>query len=67
MQAFLQDYEPVSNGKDGKVPSRVVVIARTAADIERYGNDARWTPLASDEGRLWTDDYANPLSILRSK
>jgi hypothetical protein len=27
-------------------------------------DDPRWTPLTSDGGRVWTDDFANVLEVL---
>jgi len=50
---------------DGAFQSTVVMIARPGADTEDILADENWRPLNSDGGRLWTDDYANPLSILR--
>jgi hypothetical protein len=39
-----------------------------APNEEAFGSlarDARWQPLASDGGRIWTDDFADLLSILK--
>jgi hypothetical protein len=44
--------------------SEVVLIARDKAALGELGADTRWSPLLSDGGRPWTDDYANVLSIL---
>jgi hypothetical protein len=48
----------------GNLSSEVVLIARDSAAFGELATDPRWTPLRSDGGPLWTDDYANLLSIL---
>ncbi len=45
--------------------SQVVVMAEDEAALQDIATDPRWTVLRTDGGTLWTDDYANPLSILR--
>lgn len=50
---------------EGATPSHVVLVAKTAAALGELAEDPRWSPLPSDGGRPWTDDYANPFSILR--
>jgi len=49
---------------DGAAASTVVMVARRDADIQGILNGGTWKAIKSDGGRLWTDDYANPLSIL---
>jgi hypothetical protein len=51
---------------DGAAASRVVMIARPGADIADILANGNWQVVEDDGGRLWTDDYANPLSILRA-
>lgn len=55
-----------SQHADGAVASRVVMVARPGADINDILDQGGWRAVQSDGGRLWTDDYANPLSILRA-
>ena len=43
----------------------VVMLARDAADFAELAADPRWEVLEDDGGRLWTDDHADLLSILR--
>lgn len=59
-----QLYEGSGNGV-GDAASRVVVMARNEEDLAPLDATGKWEPLASDAGRLWTDDYANLLSVLR--
>ena len=66
LKAWSQRYSPEGNGADGQnLPSVVVVMANSEAPTQDIADDSRWQPLTSDGGRLWTDDFANPLSILR--
>ena len=66
MVSLIQNY---SASKDsaakGDLSSRVVVMAQSEADLQDLRQDSRWIALPSDGGDVWTDDYANPLSILR--
>ena len=50
----------------GHSGSRVAALARSRADLEAAGIKEDWAPLASDGGTVWTDDFANPLSILNA-
>ena len=66
LRAWIQRYNPDGNGVDGQnLPSVVVVMAQSEDAAKDIAGDDRWQPLVSDGGRLWTDDFANPLSILR--
>lgn len=59
--------DPGNLAKDpGHSGSRVAALARTPADLDAAGIGAGWQPLASDGGTVWTDDFANPLSILNA-
>jgi len=49
----------------GYYHSDVVLITRTADDALPLMENVDWAPLASDGGEIWTDDKANPLSILK--
>ncbi|MCB1335603.1 MAG: fused MFS/spermidine synthase [Roseivivax sp.] len=48
----------------GASHSQAIMIARPGTNLAEMEGDKRWRPIHSDGGRLWTDDYANPLSIL---
>ena len=63
--ARIQDYNaPVLKTFNDDFSSLVVVMAGTDDAMQDLARDARWVPLTDDGGALWTDDYANPLSIL---
>lgn len=49
----------------GYRPSDVAMIARHPADVAALLDSGYWEPLESDGGAVWTDDKANPLSILK--
>ena len=56
--------KPATNG-DGYRASDVVIIARDPSHVDPLLQSGRWTKLESDAGPVWTDDKANPLSILK--
>jgi len=45
--------------------SDVAMIARDPADVAALIETGAWQRLRSDSGPVWTDDKANPLSILK--
>ncbi len=45
-------------------PSDVVVMVKNENDLAALDASGNWDQLESDGGRVWTDDYANLLSIL---
>lgn len=50
----------------GKAPSVWVVMARSREDLSALATDARWHPLAPRaRPAVWTDDFSNPLSVMR--
>ena len=49
----------------GHSGSFVAAIAKTEAAFDRLAGQPDWQPLNSDGGPIWTDDFANPLSILK--
>jgi SAM-dependent methyltransferase len=63
--ARMQSYRGNPEADRADVGSRVVMIAREEADFGGLGADPRWQRLESDGGRIWTDDFANLLSILQ--
>lgn len=65
MVARIQDYTAPNEGVNSDdFSSLVVVMAENEEALQSLAKDPRWVPLISDGGALWTDDYANPLSIL---
>lgn len=61
----IQDYPGQEAADPGDAPSRVVLLARSEAALGPLARDPRWTPLAPDGGPIWTDDFADLLSILK--
>lgn len=51
--------------KPGLQVSDVVMIARTPADVAPLTKSANWEEIISDQGPVWTDDRADPLSIIK--
>jgi hypothetical protein len=47
------------------VPSEVMILARTEADLGPFASDSDWKVPAEGDFPLWTDDHANLLSALR--
>lgn len=45
--------------------SHVVIIGRNADHLAGFTAGVKWDALVDDGGRIWTDDYANLLTILR--
>lgn len=64
LTAWRQNHDEVTGDK-GYRPSDVAMIARTPGDAARILESGLWTSLASDGGPVWTDDKADPLSILK--
>ena len=64
MTGLLQNQTDGAELAQGLFPSKVMVIAADEAALADLKQDPRWLPVPSDGGRLWTDDYANLLSIL---
>ena len=64
LEARIQRYAGNAKNDPGDGASLVAAMARRAAAFGKLEHDGRWRPLVSDGGRLWTDDYANPLEIL---
>jgi hypothetical protein len=65
LAARFQDYAADGATEPGDTPSHVVMIAPNEEAFGSLARDARWQPLASDGGRIWTDDFADLLSILK--
>ena len=63
--ARMQKYKGNAKQDPGDSASRVVTLTRDVQALGDLGSDARWQPLQSEGGRLWTDDYAHLLSIIK--
>lgn len=63
--ARIQDYPGNEAADPGDMPSRVVMLARSEAALGPLARDPRWRDLVADGGPVWTDDFANLLSILK--
>ncbi|MFW6200210.1 MAG: spermidine synthase, partial [Gemmatimonadota bacterium] len=58
-------YEDEGDLERGVLPSQWVLMARETADFLPYV-DGRWRPLeAGPDSRVWTDDFADVLSVYR--
>jgi len=51
--------------EDGKAPSRWIVVARAATDLESLDLGPSWKPLAPSRMRAWSDDYVNVAGCFR--
>lgn len=65
LQIWRQNQTTPASNDPGYRVSDVVIIARNEKDAEAVTASGEWTKLASDGGPLWTDNKANPLSILK--
>ena len=63
--AWRQHQDTPASDEPGYRRSDVVMIARNAGDVAPLLATSLWTELKSDGGPIWTDDKANPLSILK--
>jgi hypothetical protein len=65
----LWQREPATAGSfaEGKFPSEWMVLARDRASLGALLQDSRWkAPVVRASTPLWTDDFSNILSVLRS-
>jgi hypothetical protein len=62
----IQRHRPtVAERRRGIDESTWALLARRAGDLGRPARDARWRDCRPDPAaRTWTDDYANPLSVV---
>ncbi|WP_316302585.1 fused MFS/spermidine synthase [Aliisedimentitalea sp. MJ-SS2] len=66
LRIWKNDHTLASGAIQGATGSNVVILARSETDAAAIlARDANWYEIQDDGGRLWTDDYANPLGILR--
>ena len=64
LSARVQHYQANVSEDPGDSSSSVVMIARSPDAFGELNDDPRWDVLESDGGRVWTDDYANLISIM---
>jgi len=68
LTAIAEDEQKISVEEEnaGKAPSAWVIVARTPDDLGPLLTDHRWRRLeARPAPRVWTDDFSNPLSVMR--
>ncbi|MCB2135140.1 MAG: fused MFS/spermidine synthase, partial [Rhodobacteraceae bacterium] len=65
LAARIQNYPGNPETDPGDTGSRVVMLARNEAALGDLASDTRWESLQPDGGPVWTDDFANLLSILQ--
>ncbi|HYT66793.1 MAG TPA: fused MFS/spermidine synthase [Vicinamibacterales bacterium] len=68
--AVLWQREPATAGSltTGKFPSEWMVMARDRSDLGALTRDPRWKPpVVPASTPLWTDDFSNILSVLRTE
>ncbi len=65
LTAHIQHYKGNVETDRADSPSVVVTFSRSEEALGDLATDPRWSDLNSDGGRIWTDDFANLLSILR--
>ena len=65
LAARVQHYKGNAKHDAGDIASSVVMLARSPEAFGAMADDPRWQALESDGGRVWTDDYANLISIMK--
>ncbi|MCX7645004.1 MAG: fused MFS/spermidine synthase, partial [Rhodobacteraceae bacterium] len=65
LAARIQTHIVPPTDTSGALSSIVVALAEDEAALGEIAADPRWQPLVSDGGRVWTDDHANLLGVLR--
>jgi len=65
VQSWRQLSAAEASDDPGYRMSDVVLIARDPADAAAILDTGPWAPLNADDGPVWTDDRADPLSILK--
>lgn len=63
--ARAQVYPGNAEVDPGDISSHVVMLARSEAALGPLAGDPRWRDLVADGGPVWTDDFADLLSILK--
>ena len=68
LTAIAQDEQKISAAEEdaGKAPSAWVLVARSPEDLGPLLADTRWHRLEPRPApRVWTDDFSNPLGVMR--
>ncbi len=65
LEARIQHYNGNTAHDPSDSASLVVTLSRGTAALGDLNGDVRWQMLHSDGGRVWTDDFANLLSIMK--
>ena len=65
LTARIQYYYGNAEVDPGDKASVAVTLTTSEVALGEMVSDTRWTPLQSDGGRVWTDDFANLLSIMK--
>lgn len=65
LAARIQNYKGNAGEDLADVATTAVLVARRPGDLGPLADDPRWQVLNSDGGRVWTDEYANLISIIR--
>lgn len=65
VRIWRQNQSTPASDDPGYRLSDVVIIAGDAEDVAPATASGLWTEIFSDGGPIWTDDMANPLSILK--
>ncbi|MEM6385799.1 MAG: transporter [Pseudomonadota bacterium] len=65
VSAWRQNQAHPASDDPGYRMSDVMIIAADPKDVARVLTSGLWTEVQSDGGPIWTDDRANPLSILK--
>ena len=66
LAARIQNYKGDAKADFTDVATTAVVLARSPAELGPLAHDDRWQKLESDGGRVWTDDFANLMSIIKN-
>ncbi|MDC1399651.1 fused MFS/spermidine synthase [Yoonia sp.] len=64
LESRIQFFDGTSNIAEVS-SSTVVIFSQDIATLAEFDDDERWKVLESDGKRVWTDDFANLLTILR--
>lgn len=65
LAARIQSYAGNAEEDPGDTAAKAALFARSEAALAEIAQDPRWQTLESDGGRVWTDDFANLMSIIK--